>query len=111
MGMMPPPLSGPPGAGAAVASDPKERIEECGDFKRGKCDRGDACRYAHVKPTQECRDYKAGKCQRGANCKFLHVGDIPQTSGGKNNSSAAAEPEKGAEAGTRDRSRSPARAT
>jgi len=49
---------------------------ECGDFKRGKCDRGDSCRYEHVKPSQECRDFRSGRCARGANCKFLHDGDL-----------------------------------
>merc|ERR1740120_494666 len=63
------------GASNAENSDGRE---ECGDFKRGKCDRGDSCRYIHVKPSQECRDFKAGRCTRGANCKFLHAGDIPQ---------------------------------
>lgn len=49
---------------------------ECGDFKRGKCDRGDTCKYLHVKPTQECRDFKAGRCSRGATCKFLHDNEV-----------------------------------
>merc|ERR1719373_1349896 len=52
------------------------KSQECGDFKRGKCDRGDSCRYIHVKPTQECRDYRAGRCTRGATCKFLHDNEV-----------------------------------
>merc|ERR1719373_348538 len=50
--------------------------DECGDFKRGKCDRGDTCRFVHVKPTQECRDYRAGRCTRGSTCKFLHDNEV-----------------------------------
>lgn len=49
---------------------------ECGDFKRGKCDRGDTCKYVHVRPSQECRDYKQGRCTRGGQCKFLHNGEV-----------------------------------
>mmetsp|Transcript_100778 Transcript_100778/g.291406 ORF Transcript_100778/g.291406 Transcript_100778/m.291406 type:complete len:94 (-) Transcript_100778:92-373(-) len=66
--------SGAPGGGASGGGARDPRDEECGDFKRGKCDRGDSCRYVHRKPTEECRDFRAGRCTRGANCKFMHGG-------------------------------------
>lgn len=51
-----------------------DRREHCSDFKRGKCDRGAACKYAHIKSQEECGDFKRGRCTRGATCKFLHIG-------------------------------------
>lgn len=76
-GQSQPPIGGPTGGGSTGGSLGRDDgREECGDFKRGKCDRGDTCRYVHVKPTQECRDFRAGRCTRGANCKFLHDGDV-----------------------------------
>mmetsp|Transcript_17790 Transcript_17790/g.45037 ORF Transcript_17790/g.45037 Transcript_17790/m.45037 type:complete len:233 (+) Transcript_17790:49-747(+) len=69
---------GAPAGGALPASSAGTTggRDECGDYKRGKCDRGDTCRFAHVKPTQECRDYRAGRCTRGSNCKFLHDNEV-----------------------------------
>jgi len=52
-----------------------DRREQCSDFKRGKCDRGAACKYAHIKPTEECGDFKRGRCTRGSTCKYLHIGE------------------------------------
>lgn len=78
-GALPLPMGGGPSSRTATSGDGAERgdgRDECGDFKRGKCDRGDSCRYAHVKPNQECRDFRAGRCTRGATCKFLHGGDV-----------------------------------
>lgn len=65
-----------PTTGSTPTTGGSDRGEECGDFKRGKCDRGDTCRYIHAKPTQECRDHRAGRCTRGANCKFLHDNEV-----------------------------------
>eukprot|EP00927_Polykrikos_kofoidii_P077595 TRINITY_DN74530_c0_g1_i1.p1 TRINITY_DN74530_c0_g1~~TRINITY_DN74530_c0_g1_i1.p1 ORF type:complete len:237 (-),score=15.71 TRINITY_DN74530_c0_g1_i1:170-808(-) len=50
--------------------------QECADFKRGKCDRGASCKYAHVDPKEDCQDFKRGRCTRGATCKFKHVGEV-----------------------------------
>jgi len=70
-------------ASAACSSTPAydplgqavDRREQCSDFKRGKCDRGAACKYAHIKPTEECGDFKRGRCTRGSTCKYLHLGE------------------------------------
>lgn len=45
----------------------------CRDFQAGLCSRGDECRYSHDPPKMKCRDFAAGKCMR-AKCKFLHEG-------------------------------------
>jgi hypothetical protein len=42
----------------------------CFDYAAGKCSRGAACRYSHVKV---CQDYVSGSCGRGLACKFAHV--------------------------------------
>mmetsp|Transcript_73995 Transcript_73995/g.154268 ORF Transcript_73995/g.154268 Transcript_73995/m.154268 type:complete len:146 (+) Transcript_73995:538-975(+) len=79
-GMLSSPYGGSNGAAMSMPSRDSDRLapgeQECGDFKRGKCDRGDACKYAHVRPSQECRDFKAGRCTRGATCKFLHGSEV-----------------------------------
>mmetsp|Transcript_66625 Transcript_66625/g.214688 ORF Transcript_66625/g.214688 Transcript_66625/m.214688 type:complete len:244 (+) Transcript_66625:64-795(+) len=65
--------------GGMLGSDPLgqalDRREHCSDFKRGKCDRGAACKYAHIRPTEECGDFKRGRCTRGSTCKYLHLGE------------------------------------
>eukprot|EP01065_Artemidia_motanka_P029865 TRINITY_DN35930_c0_g1_i1.p1 TRINITY_DN35930_c0_g1~~TRINITY_DN35930_c0_g1_i1.p1 ORF type:complete len:388 (+),score=166.78 TRINITY_DN35930_c0_g1_i1:54-1217(+) len=66
--------------------------ELCGDYQRGRCLRGSACRYRHVGDIPQrapgdiegeekemfCRDYQRGRCVRGENCRFKHVGEIEQ---------------------------------
>lgn len=68
----------------------------CQNFEKGKCKRGDGCRFRHmspgapevnaeetihvpqkvVAPVNEiaiCRNYSNGNCFRGNSCRFLHV--------------------------------------
>ena len=73
----------------APASNGASKVNECYAFKKGNCERGAACRFAHiasnvgggdVKPTapvskavNECFAFKKGNCERGAACRFAHV--------------------------------------
>uniref|UniRef100_A0A7S2IFD3 C3H1-type domain-containing protein n=1 Tax=Zooxanthella nutricula TaxID=1333877 RepID=A0A7S2IFD3_9DINO len=64
---------------ASLGGGGRDGREECGDWKRGLCDRGDTCKYVHVGPAQErrigkeeCRDFRAGRCTRGEGCRFSH---------------------------------------
>ena len=60
-----------------------QRVSPCNDFKQGKCERGDKCRFSHeavapkakkaVKAAGDCHAFQAGNCQRGEACKFAHV--------------------------------------
>jgi hypothetical protein len=48
----------------------------CFDFQKGKCQRGEKCKFAHVlssKPPSPCFDFQKGKCARGEKCRFAHV--------------------------------------
>ena len=73
----------------------------CRDFQRGKCARGDACRFLHKSKSRPpkgspkkinatCTFWKKGKCNQGDKCRFLHH-DKPQSPGRKPDSSAAPE--------------------
>lgn len=75
---------GGPLPGADQGGRRDEGKPECGDWKRGRCDRGDSCRFAHVGAGggsggggggggDECGDFKRGKCNRGDACRFAHV--------------------------------------
>jgi hypothetical protein len=72
MGMQSMGITTPPAQQRAGA----RKAEECGDFKRGKCDR-ETCRFVHnindnaVRGAAVCGDFKRGKCFREA-CKYLH---------------------------------------
>ncbi|GAQ88481.1 protein with P-loop containing nucleoside triphosphate hydrolase domain [Klebsormidium nitens] len=37
-----------------------------------KCDKGDACRFAHVQGSKPCRFFLMGKCREGEACRFAH---------------------------------------
>jgi len=76
----PPPFSASPGPAFDLpgAASSQERIL-CRDFQKGKCTRGENCRFSHEAPPQQpakemeiCRDHLKGQCTRGDSCKFLH---------------------------------------
>ena len=70
----------------------------CYDFQKGKCTRGDKCKYLHKARSQSpktdkpnkggkkinavCTFWKKGKCTRGDKCRFLHreLSNNPSTS-------------------------------
>lgn len=89
----------PPGMvpGGMGMGAPQDDRPACGDFKSGKCSRGQGCRFSHGQgggsssmmpmmmsafagkgggggrgSTNECGDHKMGKCNRGDGCKFSH---------------------------------------
>eukprot|EP00811_Abedinium_folium_P001438 NODE_11314_length_1295_cov_2.784247.p1 GENE.NODE_11314_length_1295_cov_2.784247~~NODE_11314_length_1295_cov_2.784247.p1 ORF type:complete len:265 (+),score=31.16 NODE_11314_length_1295_cov_2.784247:83-877(+) len=89
------PGCGLPGYGQTAS--PADTRPACGDFKRGLCSRGAACRYAHVGDggilgglvaqargfgREECADFKRGTCYRGASCKYAHPDNVPGGGGG-----------------------------
>ena len=43
----------------------------CRDFDKGKCSRGDRCKFYHPK-LRICKDFQNKKCDR-QKCRFLHV--------------------------------------
>ena len=70
------------------SSSPKSSKAICYDFQKGKCTRGDKCKYLHKARSQSpktdkpnkggkkinavCTFWKKGKCTRGDKCRFLH---------------------------------------
>lgn len=61
-------------------SEPDEDNNICRDYKRGVCNRGNKCKFAHptsIKPPDAdkppiCRDFQNGTCDRN-NCKYMHI--------------------------------------
>ena len=62
----------------------------CYDFQRGKCNRGDKCKYLHKtrspspqprKINKPCMFWKKGKCNKGDKCLFRHDGPPGKPSG------------------------------
>eukprot|EP00397_Hematodinium_sp_SG-2012_P024534 GEMP01025557.1.p1 GENE.GEMP01025557.1~~GEMP01025557.1.p1 ORF type:complete len:352 (+),score=70.26 GEMP01025557.1:68-1123(+) len=50
--------------------------ERCNDFKHGRCDRGDECKFLHSLEPEgppTCYDFSIGQCTRGDDCKFAHA--------------------------------------
>uniref|UniRef100_A0A7S3UY16 Uncharacterized protein n=1 Tax=Aplanochytrium stocchinoi TaxID=215587 RepID=A0A7S3UY16_9STRA len=75
-----------------VQGNPRKRkIGVCFAFQKGKCERGQGCKFLHTKeekvekPTKSikpnsiegkdvvCRDFRKGTCERGDKCKFVHT--------------------------------------
>ena len=60
------------------SQSPKRGV--CYDFQKGKCKKGDKCKYEHRKrdpspkgkSKEVCTFWKKGKCTRGNKCRFLH---------------------------------------
>jgi hypothetical protein len=64
----------------------RQQREECRDFNRGNCNRGDRCKHMHNvnggnrrsnggnrgKSKAECWGFKAGSCMYGDQCRFSH---------------------------------------
>lgn len=59
----------------------------CYDFQRGKCTRGDLCKFSHdpnhcgnkkqqALPKKVCFAFREGKCKFGDACKYYHPKDI-----------------------------------
>jgi hypothetical protein len=47
--------------------------EVCGDFLKGRCTRGETCRFSHDKGQgPPCRDFLKGLCTRGDQCRYSH---------------------------------------
>ena len=42
----------------------------CKNYLKGKCDKGDACKYHHNGP---CHFHAKGSCKRGDDCIFQHA--------------------------------------
>lgn len=65
----------------AVPTTPEPQV--CGDWRRGKCTRGDTCKYEHQEPggnpnaANVCGDWRNKKCERGPACKFRHSENPP----------------------------------
>eukprot|EP00899_Mesostigma_viride_P018677 jgi/Mesvir1/26810/Mv20573-RA.1 len=88
-GMIPPPpptlftmpmtMPGLPATMSAQGNDDRNKMSVCRDFSRGKCERGDACRFVHPGPNvlvvdntvTLCRDATKGNCTR-EHCRFYH---------------------------------------
>eukprot|EP00049_Salpingoeca_infusionum_P001246 m.46622 g.46622 ORF g.46622 m.46622 type:complete len:442 (+) comp10932_c0_seq6:226-1551(+) len=55
--------------------EPKQVL--CEYFSRGKCTKGDTCRFSHDRATSRritlCKYFKAGHCEYGSKCKYDHV--------------------------------------
>ena len=77
----------------------------CYDFQKGKCTRGDKCKFSHKprsqspvrtapKKKQVCTFWKKGKCTRGDKCRFLHREPSPTPPGGQNAAPAPKGPDK-----------------
>jgi len=66
----------------------KPRIKHCFDWAKGKCWRGESCKFSHdqrpgeqnfhnngywqKRPRGICFDWEKGQCRRGANCRYAH---------------------------------------
>lgn len=65
----------------------KPRIKHCFDWAKGKCWRGESCKFSHDqrpgqnihnngpwqnRPRGICFDWEKNQCRRGANCKYAH---------------------------------------
>lgn len=52
--------------------------QECWEFKRGECMKGEHCKYSHQASVGDygtCFEFaQHGNCKRGDNCKFTHTG-------------------------------------
>lgn len=58
----------------------------CFEFQKGRCSRGDGCRFSHATNSSSsshsnshgtqgvCYEFQKGNCLRGDNCRYLHVG-------------------------------------
>ncbi|KAK3267335.1 hypothetical protein CYMTET_24100, partial [Cymbomonas tetramitiformis] len=77
------PSSVPAGA-SAMPYAPLDGGGVCFDFTKGKCTRGEGCRFSHdlslaSAPAQSkggiCFDFTKGQCNRGETCRFSH--DMP----------------------------------
>lgn len=79
-------------------SNKKPKAEACRDFLRGKCRRGDRCKFSHeITPSQQypqkkvgnkrykskpCFYFQKGECRRGDSCWYSHDPDVCRGSGG-----------------------------
>jgi len=63
--------------------EPPKAAGACFDFIKGRCFRRD-CKFVHddTAPVEECREFKNGRCSRGDACRFNHVGGPPPGGGG-----------------------------
>eukprot|EP00756_Hemistasia_phaeocysticola_P019090 Hpha_TRINITY_DN15638_c5_g12::TRINITY_DN15638_c5_g12_i1::g.98362::m.98362/K10643/CNOT4, NOT4, MOT2; CCR4-NOT transcription complex subunit 4 len=73
----------------------------CADYRKGKCQRGGACRYRHPgiddcaplpETTELCADFRKGKCHRGQLCQYRHVGMPEPDAAGRRRPATAAAP-------------------
>jgi hypothetical protein len=56
----------------SVPRPPGVPAQSCSDWLRGRCQRGDSCKYSHDRRDVEmCRDYLKGLCQRPS-CRYNH---------------------------------------
>ncbi|CAK4497407.1 unnamed protein product [Aphanomyces euteiches] len=72
---------------AKAALEKKLKKGICHKFEQGLCDRGDACKFAHVTPSGAvasapvvtndapvCMAFQKGSCKRGDACNYRHIG-------------------------------------
>ena len=82
----------------------------CHDFQRGKCTRGDKCKYLHKpksrSPSRQpsvsraplkkinatCMFWKKGKCKKGSECRFLHEDKAKPSTAAPTEQAAPAKP-------------------
>ena len=65
---------------------PSQCAMACYANMRGKCERGDDCKYSHdlsfqaseERSSRPCYDFRNGKCERGDNCRFVHTLGEPE---------------------------------
>jgi len=65
------PMMMPAPTAPMMVAAPVQKIQDvCGEWRRGTCQRGNACKYLHERPV--CADWVRGKCSRGSDCKYRH---------------------------------------
>jgi len=82
------PAAGDGGGGARTPGDRRDRQGICRYYERGKCNKGDKCRYKHAdpeiaessqeaqflkEPKEVCILFQQGRCRFGEKCKYAHV--------------------------------------
>ena len=80
-------LDGPNDALLTTSRQQAPSPSHCRDFQRGRCSRGDKCRFAHAsrssrplqdttptaRKTQLCFNFQRNACSRGDSCRFAHI--------------------------------------